>query len=464
MGQRLLDELHDSVIGLRTLPLDSITGSFPRAVRDLAVAEGKEVELAISGAETPLDRVILDGIRDAISHLLRNAVAHGIEAPEERGRAGKPRVGRVELRAEQRGEMVAIEVADDGSGVSAELLAQAQAPGESLADVLAATGFSTAERVSDVAGRGVGLDAVKSHVEGLGGSLEAVSEPAAGTRMIMLLPLTLAVLEVLLCERGGQPFGLPLASVHEVIPLRETTSLGGMKSVELRGEAIPVRDLASLIGAARPELSQHPPALIMGAAGRRIAVTCDRVLGDQEAVVKGLGPLLSGLPGYLGAAILGDGRVALILDPNHLVKAPAAPAPSGKRISRPDEEPDVAPKVLVVDDQFTVRELQRSILEAAGYRVETARDGREALSRFGVDTEIDMVLTDLQMPEMDGIELLRSIREDPDRGSLPVVIVTAMGGEEDRRRGAEVGADAYIVKDEFDQQALLDTVERLIGR
>jgi len=462
-GERLLDELHESVIGLRTVPLESITGPFPRAVRDLAIAEGKEVELVISGAETPLDRVILDGIRDAIAHLLRNAVAHGIEAPEDREKAGKPRQGRIELRAEQRGEMVQIEVADDGRGVSAELLAQARQPGESLADVLAEAGFSTAERVSDVAGRGVGLDAVKSHVEGLGGSLEVRSEPGAGTRTIMLLPITLAVLEVLLCERAGQPFGLPLASVNEVIPLRETSSLGGQPSIQLRGESIPIRDLASLLGASAPELPSHPPGLILGAAGRRVAVSCDNVLGDQEAVVKGLGPLLSRVPGYLGAAILGDGRVALILDPNHLVKSPGAVAGPAKPITE-SEGPSVVPKVLVVDDQFTVRELQRSILETAGYRVETASDGREALERFGADAEIDMVLTDLQMPEMDGLELLRAIRDDPDRGSVPVVIVTAEGSEDDRRRGAEEGADAYIVKAEFDQQALLDTVERLIGR
>jgi two-component system chemotaxis sensor kinase CheA len=460
VGERLLGELQESVIGMRTLPLSSITAPFPRAVRDLATAEGKEVGLVITGAETQLDRVILEGISEMITHLLRNSVAHGIEDPDEREKAGKPREGTVELRAEQRGDLVSIEVADDGRGVSPELLAQGERAG-SLADVLGAAGFSTAEQVSDVAGRGVGLDAVKEHVEGLGGTLEVRSEPGKGIEVGLLLPLTLAVLEVLMCERGGQPFGVPLASVREVIAVKETVSLGGKPSVELRGESIPLRDLAAMIGAAAPELPPEPSALVLGTGGRQVAVACDEVVGDQEEVVKSLGPLLAGVRGYLGAAILGDGRVALVLDPNHLIKMPTARSPGTSPIVESEEQ--LAQKILVVDDQFTVRELQRSILETAGYRVETARDGREALERITADDDIDAVVSDVQMPEMDGLELLRAIRQDGDHESLPVVLVTAMSGDEDKRRGAEEGADAYIVKEEFDQQTLLDTIRRLLG-
>ena len=460
LGERLISDLQDSVLGLRTLPLSSITTPFPRAIRDLAAGEGKEVELTISGAETQLDRAILDGIAEQITHLLRNAVAHGIELPDDRERAGKPRAGRLELRAEQRGSMVAIEVADDGRGVSPELLARAEREG-SLTDVLAAPGFSTAEQVGELAGRGVGLDSVRDHVEKLGGSLEVRSEPSRGSQAILLLPLTLALLEVLLCERGGQPFGLPVAAVKEVVAVTETTSLGGRPSVELRGEAVPLGDLAEMIGASAPELPDSPPAMILEAAARSVAVACDRVLGDQEVVVKGLGPVLAPIPGYLGAAILGDGRVALILDPSYLLKLPSR---TGRAVARPTEAlEEAAPLVLVVDDQFTVRELQRSILETAGYRVDTARDGAEALERLSGNATVDMVLTDIQMPQMDGFELLKAIRQSPDRSSLPVVIVTSQGGDDDRRRGIEEGADAYIVKEEFDQQALLETIGRLVG-
>jgi len=214
----------------------------------------------------------------------------------------------------------------------------------------------------------------------------------------------------------------------------------------------------ALLGATGSPLPSQPPAIVVATSTRAVAVACDRVLGDRELVVKSLGPLLARVKGYLGAGIREDGGVALIVDPNHLLeaRAPRAPVPVAAARRR-------APKVLVVDDQFSVRQLQRGILEAAGYRVEVGRDGREALQKVLTDSEIDLVLTDVQMPEMDGFELLRAIREDKTRGSLPVAIVTSKGGEEHRQRGAEEGADAYIVKQEFNQQSLLETIGRLIG-
>jgi two-component system chemotaxis sensor kinase CheA len=462
-GERLLAELQDAVIGMRTLPLSSVTAPFARAVRDLAVTEGKEADLVISGAETQLDRVILEGIGDPIVHLLRNAVAHGLESPEERERAGKPRLGRVELRAEQRGGTVALQVSDDGRGVSTELLERANELG-SLAEVLTTAGFSTAVEVGDLAGRGVGLDSVKTHIEALGGSIEVRSEPGRGLEVTLLVPVTLALLNVLLCERDGQPFGLPVASVREIVSVTEAASLGGRPCVEHRNETIALGDLATMIGGSGPPLPQPPPAVILASATRAVAVACDTVLGDRELVVKGLGPLLSGIPAYLGAGILEDGRVALILDPNRLLEvAPqgAAPAAAAQREQHAQRVP---PKVLVVDDQFSVRQLQRSILEAAGYRVETARHGREALQKIALDRDLEMVLTDVQMPEMDGFELLAAIRQDPEHESLPVAIVTSRASEDDKRKGVEEGADAYIVKKEFSQQALLETIGRLVGR
>jgi two-component system, chemotaxis family, sensor kinase CheA len=461
LGSRLLGELHDSVIGMRTLPLSSITAPFARSVRDLAAEEGREVQLRITGAETQLDRVILEGLGEVINHLLRNAIAHGIESPDEREAAGKERRGTITLRAEQREGMVALEIGDDGRGVPADLLA-GTGDDVSLADALAAPGFTTTETVSDVSGRGVGLDAVKKHVEALAGSVDVQSQPGEGMTVTLLLPLTLALQRLLMCERAGQIFGLPLTSVREVVTVTDPVSLGGRPSLELRGEAVPLEDLATALGASAPELAPGAPAMVIGGSGRRLAISCDSVIGDQEVVVKSLGPLLASVRGYLGAAILGDGRVAMIVDPNHLLRRPdSGPAPA--RSLAPPEEAAPAPMVLVVDDQFTVRELQRSILETAGYRVETARDGREALERIGRNG-VDMVLTDVEMPEMTGFELLHEIRADPERGDLPVVIVSAQSGEDDRRRGAEEGADAYIVKQEYDQHALIDVIERLVRR
>lgn len=462
VGDRLLDELKDAAIGMRTLPLASITGPFPRAVRDMAVAAGKEAELTIVGADTELDRVILESLSEMLVHMLRNALAHGIETPAERERAGKPRIGRVELRAEQRGRLVEVVIADDGRGVPREVLARAEREG-SLAEVLSRAGFSTAATVSDLAGRGVGLDAVKAQVEGFGGTLEVRSVPGRGTEVVLLLPLALALLEVLFVERGGHVYGLPLSAVAEVVAVTETLSLEGKPMFDLRGHSLALNDLGAMLGAptTRP-LPARPPAVIISAAGRRVALLCDRLIGEEEVVVRSLGALLARLRGYLGAAILGDGRIALLLDPGTLVRAPLRLRASAA--TEAPAAPQRPPKVLVVEDSFTVRELQRSILESAGYRVETAHDGRQALERLALDREIELVVTDVEMPEMDGLSLTRAIRSDPSRASMPVVIVTSRSSDEDRAAGLSAGADAYMTKPSFDQQALLSTVGRLVGR
>lgn len=458
-GELLLTELQDAAVGMRTLPLSSITGPFPRAVRDLAAAEGKHVDLVIEGASTELDRVILESLAEPIVHLLRNAVAHGIEPAEERRRAGKRERARVELRAEQRGALVAVTVADDGRGVAAETLARAEQEG-SLVAVLTRAGFSTAEEVSGLAGRGVGLDAVKRYAESLGGTLEIASTPGRGTAVTLALPLTLALLDVLLLERGGNVYGLPLASVEEAVVAGSRLSLAGSAALELRGRSLPLADLASLLGASAPAAAAGAPAVVFRASGRRLAFICDRLIGDEEVVVKQLGPLLARVRGYLGAAILGDGRVALLLDPTQLVRGRAGTAAAPSLSGGPGRQA----KVLVVEDSFSVRQLQRSILEAAGYAVETARDGRDALARLESDEEIDLVVADVQMPELDGVELTKAIRRSQRHALLPVVIVTSRGEDEDRRRGIEAGADAYMVKSAYDQGALLETVARLIGR
>jgi two-component system chemotaxis sensor kinase CheA len=454
-GEVLLDDLQEAAIELRALPLSAITGPLPRYVRDLAASDGKQVELVLSGVETQLDRISLDGLSDMLGHLLRNAIAHGIEPPDERTAAGKPARGRVELRAEQRGGRVAIEVADDGRGVAGELLSDAP------------DGGALAARVDDVAGRGVGLDAVKAHVESIGGGLTARSEAGRGTTITLDLPLTLAVLHVLLVERRGQAFGVPVARVEEVVAVEQTTTLGGRASIVLRGESIPLGDLAAALGGAGGALPERAPALILCHGGTTVALACDRLLGEQSVVVKSLGPLLGRRRQYLGGAILSDGRVALVVDPAVAVAAASNGRPhaaNGNGAAPEPAAPPRAPRVLVVDDQFTVRELQRSILEAAGYRVATAEDGAAALQQLGPDADIDLVVTDLEMPQMGGLELLRRVRGETTTASLPVVVVTSLAGEEDRRRGLEAGADAYVTKDRFDQRVLLDTVERLIGR
>jgi two-component system chemotaxis sensor kinase CheA len=459
-GDLLLEDLQDAVIRMRTQPLESITARYPRAVRDLAAAEGKSVRLEFEGTETQLDRVILDGISETIVHLLRNAIFHGVESPEERTAAGKEPEARIVLRAEPRGELVAVSVSDDGRGVAPELLEQAGERG-SLAEVLGEPGVSTAAHGSDLAGRGVGLDAVKRHVESLGGSFEAESQTGRGSRMILHLPLTLALVHLLLLERGGQVFGVALASIAEVLSVSSEHSLGGHRSLEVRGASVPLVDLADVLGATAPPAGPRTPTLLVTSSGRQAAVICDSVLGEQQSVVKPLGTLLEGTSGYLGAAILADGRIALVLDPAFLCHTPGRERVAGSVLPAETTAP-LGPKVLVVDDELTVRELQRSILEAGGYRVSTAKHGREALEMLSTETDVALLVTDIDMPTMDGLELISAIRGDHQHGSLPIVIISSRGDEEQRRRGAAVGADAYIAKTEFDQEALLQTVGRLV--
>ena len=299
-----------------------------------------------------------------------------------------------------------------------------------------------------------------------GGSLEVRSEPGRGTEVVLRLPLALALIEVMLVERAGNVYGLPLGSVEEVVSLGGRLSLVGQQAIEVRGHSMPLADLSELMGAAATPLAARAPVVVLMASGRRVAAICDALLGNEEVVVKSLGPWLSPQSAYLGAAILGDGRIALLPDPAALVAGHSGRRHSAPAFFAPDPlaAEVTIPKVLVVEDSLTIRELQRSILEAAGYRVQTARDGRDALQHLERDDGIDLVVTDVEMPEMDGIELTRAIRARVTSSTLPVVIVTSLDEEDERKRGIDAGADAYMVKRSFDQHDLLETVERLVGR
>ncbi len=475
-GERMLDELRDTAVAMRMLPVATITGPLPRAVRDMARQAGKEAELVMAGTGTEMDRVVLESLSEPIAHLLRNAVTHGIETPEERQRAGKPRRGRVELRAAPRGSSAEIVVADDGRGVAPEVIQEAGRSG-SLVDLLTRPGYSTAGEVTGASGRGVGLNAVRAQVNALGGSMEIRSWPGRGTEVALLLPLALSLLEVLLFERSGAVYGVPQASVQEVVAIREPMHLQGRPMLAVHGHPVPLADIADLLGVRAPRLQENAPALVIRSGDRRVAVSCDVLAGQQEVAVKPLGRFLGGTTGYLGSAVLGDGRIALLLEPKTLAtgigRAPGPRADAPADLPRAEPPPAAGaeaaaprerPAILVVEDSFTVRELQRSILESAGYPVATARDGQDALEVLRRDPRVGLVVTDVEMPVLDGLSMLRAIRADPDRASLPVVVVTAHASDEERRQGVEAGADAYLAKGSFDQQALLAIVARLLGR
>ena len=478
---RALDRLQEQAMGLAMLPTATIFSPFPRLVRNLSRELGKEVELILDGGGTELDKQVLEQIVDPIRHLLINAVDHGIEHPDERERMGKPRRGTVKVIARHRGRQVVIEVSDDGKGIDPEKVRSAalkkglveandELSTQEILSLLFRPGFSTASLITDTSGRGVGLDVVKEAVDRLKGTVEVTSVVGRGTTFTITLPITLAIVDVLLVLAGEQDFAIPVASVEEVlVPAdHEVQEIAGRRCIVWREQAIALFDMTELLGieAANPE--EDAPILVLSSGTRRVAVRVDALLGQQEIVIKGLGSFLPRVRHIAGCSILGDGRVVLVLDPNELVDSARRPSRGPTRapmkrhqLTRAIEE---RPKrrLLVVDDSLAIREMLRSIFEAAGYEVVLAPDGEAALQLIKT-SKVDGVVTDIEMPKMNGFDLTASIRERPDTADLPVIIVTGLAKDEDKRRGLEVGANAYIVKSSFDQTALLDAVKSLVG-
>lgn len=469
---RLLNELQDKAMRTQMVPVATVTDRLHRAVRDLSRTLGKDVGWEVEGDQTELERNVLHQLSDSLLHVVRNAVDHGIESPDERVTAGKPSYGTVRLHAAQLGSEVIISVADDGRGIDVDAVrAKAAASGidtEGLTDaetlqLVFHSGVSTAQLLSEVSGRGVGLDVVRASVEAVRGRVEIASERGAGTVMRLVVPITLTVLPCLLAEAAGQRFALPLHRVVVVQAPEVATFHGeGRVVLWLDGEPIPVTPLADSLGLA-DERGAAGPIIVVRGTEQSHAFQVDALAGHRDAVVKGLSTVLPRIDVVAGTSVEPDGSVLVVLDPPGLVDRARHTAGRRRSGSPVGGAPrDVPGRVLVVDDALTVRELERSILERAGYEVSTASDGVEALARLEAEA-IDVVLTDVQMPRMDGFALTRAIRGRPDWANLPVLIVTTLDRAEDRQEGLEAGADAYIVKASFDEQSLLDAVTRALG-
>ena len=471
----LTDEMEMGVHRVRMLPLSNLFSLFPRMVRDLARDAGKQVELVLRGQETEVDRQVLEAMKAPLTHLLRNAVDHGIETPAQRVTAGKRSQGVVTLSASQQGGMVVLEVIDDGAGIDpTEVLRAASERGLSLEDeddahqvhqLLFRSGFSTKGQVSQVSGRGVGLDAVKAGVESLQGMVTLDSTPGKGSRFTMLLPLTMATTNTLVLTVAGVTVAVPATAVERIhqVPLAQLGSVEGRTVVELGGRTMPLVSLAGVLGMA-DELAlggESVLVVVMGLAERRRAFTVAAIRGIQEVVVKNLGRQLKSVPNVEGAAVLGSGEVIVVLNVSDLL----ASARRGGVLKSPGSSQapkQAAPLILVVDDSITTRTLEKNILETAGYRVEVASDGEEAwalVQRRG----FALVVSDVDMPRLDGYGLTERMKNDERFREVPMVLVTSLDSEEDKLRGLKSGADAYITKGEFDQGHLLGTVERLIG-
>jgi len=471
---RSLNELQELALHARMIPVMSLAPRLRRAVRDLARESGKEVRFETRGEDAEIDRGVLERLADPLLHLVRNAVDHGIESPDERRLRGKPMEGIIRLHAMQLGSEVVIAVSDDGRGIDVAKVREAagstdhsamEMDDEAALYLIFRSGLSTATRVTGVSGRGVGLDAVRASLNAVRGRIEVRSDPGLGTEFRIAVPITMATLRCLVINSAGQAYAIPLHSVRGVLPPQPSATVGGRAMTMVEGRPVPISSLASVLGTGN---GVEGPAVVVAGLTRSHAFKVDDLVDQRDVVVKGLGELVPRLPAVAGAGVQPDGSILLVLEAAGLIER-ARRMDSGDRSQEAAEggrrEAPVARRaasILVVDDALTVRELQRSIFENAGYRVAVATNGEEALTLISEERP-DLVLTDVQMPRMDGFQLTEAIRAQPALASVPVIILTSRGSDEDRRRGLECGADGYIVKSGFDQSALLSAVEHLLG-
>jgi two-component system, chemotaxis family, sensor kinase CheA len=472
----ITEELRQNVIELTMLPVASVFDAFPRAVRDLARTFGKDIELTIRGRETELDKKIIEQIAEPLIHLIRNAVDHGIEAPADRQRIGKPAEGHLILSAEQQGNRVLITLKDDGCGIDLRMLRSVAiqrrvAPAheidrwspDQLLDVIFQPGFSTRASATDVSGRGVGMDVVRSVVERLGGAVRIQSEIDKGTSITLNLPLSLALLRVVLVEAGEELFALPTAAIRRILQVGNIGQLQQAPVAEVDDENIPLTPLSTMLQVPAAPTAARPTVIVAEGSDGRFGILVEAVHEEQELVFKELRGPLRKQKTFTGAALLGNGDIVPILDVNALFDLASRAPFAGTAPALPRRVAPRVCRVLVVDDSLVAGELQKNILLAAGYESEIASDGVEALECLH-GKQWDLVVADVDMPRMSGFELTERIRADEQFRDIPVIIVTSRDTVDDRRRGFEVGADAYVLKREFDQSHLLDTVRRLIGR
>ena len=475
--------IQDEVYAARLLPVATVFAPFERMVRDLAREQAKTVELVQRGADVEIDRRILDQVRDPLMHMLRNAIDHGIEPPEERERVGKPRGGTVTLSATQRSATVEIELGDDGRGIDLEQLRQAAVrtgrisaedarvlTDHAAMELLYLPGISTSGEITSTSGRGVGMDVVHDNVRRLGGTVAAASVPGQGTRFTISVPLSLATTRALLVRQNGGLYAIPSAAVERAARVRpaDIRSVEGRPVVEAAGQPLPAVDLHAVLERPVSEGSvEWRTYLIINQDDRRAVILTDELAGEQEIVVKHLGWPLNRVRNVAGAALLSSGEIAIVLNASDLVRSALRASAAGRGLSREPAGPVPRARrsrVLVVDDSLTTRTLERSILEAAGYDALTAGDGLEALSLLQAD-QIDLVISDVDMPGLDGFGLTSQIRRTEALRQIPVILLTSLGvgtEGEHRARGMEAGADAYLVKSGFEQTQLLETVGRLL--
>jgi chemosensory pili system protein ChpA (sensor histidine kinase/response regulator) len=474
----------------RMVPFDSLVPNLRRTLRQAAQEVGKRAQLKVDGAHGEMDRNLLERMKAPFEHMLRNALAHGIESPEDRLAAGKPAEGAVNIAVSREATEVVLRIADDGRGMDRDAIRRkaiergllkpdVQLSDRDLYGFVLETGFSTAEQVTQLAGRGVGMDVVHNEIKQLGGSLAIDSTRGEGTRFTIRLPFTLAVTQAILVKLGDSAYAIPMSSVQGVARIAredlERRIAEGNPKHAYAGEEYVIYDLAQLLGVprGRPGDDTQVPLLMTRTGDQRAAVRIDGVVGSREIVVKSVGPQVSSVPGIFGATIMGDGSVVIILDLAPLVRrlaalraridAGAEESPSFMA-SEPVHAPETRakPLVMVVDDSITMRKVTTRVLERADFEVMTAKDGLDALEKLQ-DNVPDLMLLDIEMPRMDGYELATYMRNDPRLRGVPIIMITSRTGEKHRQRAFEIGVERYLGKP-YQEDDLLRNVNETLRR
>jgi two-component system sensor histidine kinase and response regulator WspE len=480
-AEDLNTRLYREVIVSRMRPFADGAGGFPRLVRDTARTLGKSARLEIDGATTEVDRDILEKLEAPLTHLLRNAVDHGLEMPDARSAAGKPAEGAVRVEARHRAGMLAITVSDDGAGIDLESIRRkvidrrhataemaARLSEAELLEFLFLPGFSTAGQVTEVSGRGVGLDVVQDIVRKVGGSVHISTRPGLGTTFHLLLPITLSVLRAVLVNIAGEPYAFPHNRIDRLlrVPHAEVRSLEHRQFVIVDGRSVGLVLAAQLLDLpSEPPAGDDLPVLLLSDATGTYGLIVESIRGEQDLVVRPLDSRLGKVPNVSAAALLDDGAPVLIADVEDMIRSMDQFIQSGtlRRCDRSEAGPTAKKRVLVVDDSITVREVQRQILRTHGYEVEVAVDGQDGWNTLRAGP-FDLVISDVDMPRLNGLDFVRRIRDDHALRELPVIIVSYKDRDEDRLRGLEAGANHYLTKSSFHDHTFLDAVAALIGR
>ncbi|MBE9166806.1 hybrid sensor histidine kinase/response regulator [Pleurocapsales cyanobacterium LEGE 06147] len=477
------ERLESGIQNLRLLPLSNIFSLFPRMVRDLAKQQGKEINFVVEGGDTKVDKRILEEIKDPLLHILRNAIDHGIETPQERERLGKTRTATLQLLGYQVGNNILIEVKDDGRGLNLDSIKNtAMRRGicsedeltnmttEQIQSLIFAPGFSTRTEVTEISGRGVGLDVVRANVERLKGSISVESNPGLGCKFCLQLNTTLATTHVLIVEVNNTPYALPVEFVQKIllVSLQEIFAIEGSQTINFEGQPVSVVWLADLLElpATAPNStktlhsqSKTIPCIILKIGNDCLGIVVDSLLDRLNIVLKPPSKLLVGVRNISGSTLLSNGEVCIVLNARDLLESVQLKAGSGTLTKV--EQVQTKHKLLLVEDSIIIRTQMKRLLESSGYEVIVAVDGLEGFNKLRAGN-FDAVVSDVEMPNLNGLQLTAKIRQYQEYRELPILLVTTLASDEDRRKGAQAGANAYLTKGDFDQKILLDTLKRLI--